>query len=183
MKQNLNVRQAIAETLIKIPAEFKTQYETFLTDASYQTKEIALLNLCKNFPEERENYLTKTKNIIGNNDKSFRISWLSLALVSEKEEETKSLMYKELLDYSSTNYESSIRQNALEVLLKIYPNDGNVIALLFQATTHHKWQFTKFSREKIRELLKKPEFRSRVEALAKTADEKTAELYLKFLKE
>jgi aminopeptidase N len=183
MKQNLYVRQAIAETLIKIPAEFKTQYETFLTDASYQTKEIALLNLCKNFPEERENYLTKTKNIIGNNDKSFRISWLSLALVSEKEEETKSLMYKELLDYSSTNYESSIRQNALEVLLKIYPNDGNVIALLFQATTHHKWQFTKFSREKIRELLKKPEFRSRVEALAKTADEKTAELYLKFLKE
>jgi aminopeptidase N len=183
MKQNLYVRQAIAETVTKMPVEFKAQYETFLKDDSYQTKEIALLNLCKNFPEEKENYLSQTKNIIGNNDKSFRISWLSLAIVSEKEEATKNLMYKELLDYSSTNYESSVRQNALEVLLKIYPNDPNVIAALFHATSHHKWQFTKFSRDTIRELLKKPEFRSRVEELAKTADETTAALYNKFLKE
>ncbi|CAM4280983.1 M1 family metallopeptidase [Flavobacterium terrigena] len=183
MKQNLYVRQAIAETVTKIPVEFKSQYETFLDDASYQTKEIALLYLCKNFPGEKENYLAQTKNIIGNNDKSFRISWLSLAIVSENDEVAKNLMYKELLDYSSTNYESSVRQNALEVLLKIYPNDGNVIASLFQATTHHKWQFTKFSRDTIREKLKKPEFRSRVEELAKTADETTAALYNKFLKE
>ena len=183
MKQNLYVRQAIAETVTKMPVEFKAQYETFLKDDSYQTKEIALLNLCKNFPEEKENYLSQTKNIIGNNDKSFRISWLSLAIVSEKEEATKNLMYKELLDYSSTNYESSVRQNALEVLLKIYPNDPNVITSLFHATTHHKWQFTKFSRDTIRELLKKPEFRSRVEELAKTTDETTAALYNKFLKE
>ena len=183
MKQNLYVRQAIAETVTKMPVEFKAQYETFLKDDSYQTKEIALLNLCKNFPEEKENYLSQTKNIIGNNDKSFRISWLSLAIVSEKEEATKNLMYKELLDYSSTNYESSVRQNALEVLLKIYPNDPNVITSLFHATSHHKWQFTKFSRDTIRELLKKPEFRSRVEELAKTTDETTAALYNKFLKE
>jgi len=183
MKQNLYVRQAIAETINKIPVDFKAQYETFLDDASYNTKEIALLNLCKNFPDDKENYLVKTKNTIGNNDKSFRISWLSLAIVTEKDEAVKKLMFKELLDYSSTNYESSVRQNALEVLLKIYPNDENVIASLFQATSHHKWQFTKFSRDKIRELLKKPDFRSRVEELAKTADEKTVELYLKFLKE
>ena len=183
MKQNLYVRQAIAETMTKIPIEFKSQFETFLDDASYQTKEIALLNLCRNFPEDLENYLSQTKNIIGNNDKSFRISWLSIAIVSEKDEVTKNLMYKELLEYSSTNYESSTRQNAMEVLLKLYPNNANVIASLFHATSHHKWQFTKFSRDKIRELLKKPELRSRVEELTKTADEKTAALYLKFLKE
>jgi aminopeptidase N len=183
MKQNFYIRQAIAETIEEIPIEFKVQYETFLSDYSYRTKEIALLNLCKNFPEEKENYLTKTKNIIGNNDKSFRISWLCLAIVSEKDEVVKNLMVKELLDYSSANYESSVRQNALEVLLKLYPNDANVIASLFHATSHHKWQFTKFCRDKIRELLKNPDFRSRVEELARAADEKTAELYLKFLKE
>lgn len=183
MKQNLYVRQVIAETVTKIPVEFKAQYETFLDDNSYQTKEIALLNLCKNFPEDKENYLAKTKTIIGNNDKSFRISWLSLAIVSEKEEAAKNLMYKELFDYSSTKYESSVRQNALEVLLKLYLNDVNVIASLFQATTHHKWQFTKFSRDKIRGLLKQPDFRSRVEELAKTADEDMKALYEKFLKE
>ncbi len=183
MKQNLYVRQAIAETIEEIPLEFKSQYETFLNDDSYNTKEIALLNLCKNFPEEKEKYLMQTKNIIGNNDKSFRISWLSIAIVSEKEEDAKNLMHKELVDYSSTNYESSVRQNALEVLFKINPNDVNVIASLFQATTHHKWQFTKFSRDKIRELLKNPEFRSKVEELAKTAEENMKALYEKFLKE
>ena len=183
MKQNLYVRQAIAETVRQIPSSFKTQYETFLDDPSYRTNEFALLNLCKNFPEEKEHYLSKTKNIIGNNDKSFRISWLSLAIDAEKNEAIKNLLYQELVAYSSTNYESSIRQNALEVLLKNNSNDDHLIASLFQATTHHKWQFTKFCRETIREKLKNPEFRSRVEVLAKTADEKTAALYNKFLKE
>ncbi len=155
----------------------------FLNDDSYQTKEITLLNLCKNFPEDKAKYLKRMHELVGNNDKSFRISWLALAIGSESYEYIRNQLYAELLDYSTANYESSVRQNALEVLLKLYPNDDNVIASLFQATTHHKWQFTKFSRDKIRELLKKPEFRSRVEELAKTADAKTAELYLKFLKE
>ena len=183
MKQNLYVRQAIAETVTKIPVEFKSQYETFLDDASYNTKEIALINLCKNFPEDKKNYLMKTKNIIGNNDKSFRISWLSLDFLSDDDGYEKYLILQELLDFSSERYESSIRQNALEVLLKLAPDDYFVIASLFRATTHHKWQFTKFSRDIIREKLKNSEFRSRVEELAKTADEKTAALYLKFLKE
>lgn len=183
MKQNLYVRQAIAETMTKIPVEFKTQYETFLDDDSYQTKEMALLNLCKNFPEDKASYIKKTHELVGNNDKSFRISWLGLAVAADSYEYIRNQLYSELLDYSSDKYESSVRQNALEVLLKINPNDENVIASLFHATTHHKWQFTKFSRDTIRELLKKQEFRSRVEELAKTADEKTAELYLKFLKE
>lgn len=180
MKQNLYVRQAIAETMTKIPEEFKAQYETFLDDASYQTKEVALLNLCKNFPEDKKKYILKTAIFQGNNDLSFRMSWLSLYNEIEKD---KTLVYKELLDYSSTNYESSVRQNALEVLLKLYPNDANVIASLFHASSHHKWQFTKFARDIIREKLKNTEFRSRVEELAKTADEKTAALYFKFLKE
>ena len=183
MKQNLYIRQAIAETVEEIPLEFKVHYETFLDDASYKTKEMALINLCKNFPKEKDKYLNLTKGIIGNNDKSLRISWLSLAIASEKDEEAKSTMYKELLGYSSVNYESSIRQNALEVLLKLYPNDVNVIASLFLGTTHHRWQFTRFSRDKIRSFLKQSEFRIRVEELAKTADENMKVLYEKFLKE
>jgi aminopeptidase N len=183
MKQNLYVRHAIAETMTKIPVEFKSQYETFLEDASYNTKEMALVNLCKNFPEDRSEYLRKTQSIIGNNDKSFHVTWLSFALPYEQDEYIKGTMIRYLLDYASNKFESSVRQNALEVLLKLYPNDGNVIASLFQATTHHKWQFTKFARDSIREELKNSEFRSRVEELAKTADEKTAALYMKFLKE
>ena len=186
MKQNLYVRQAIAETLPKIPVEFKSQYETFLDDASYNTKEIALINLCKNFPEDKNSYLKKTRNLIGNNDRSLRITTLGLDILTNNSPEydfAKGSMYLELSNYSKNNYESSIRQNAIEALLKLNPNDINAIFSLFDGTTHHKWQFTKFCRDTIREKLKNLEFRSRVEELAKTADEKTAALYLKFLKE
>ena len=186
MKQNLYVRQAIAETLPKIPVEFKSQYETFLDDASYNTKEIALVNLCKNFPEDKNVYLRKTRGLIGNNDRSLRITTLGLDILTNNSPEydfAKGSMYLELSNYSKNNYESSIRQNAIEALLKLNSNDINAIISLFDGTTHHKWQFTKFCRDTIREKLKNLEFRSRVEELAKTADEKTAALYLKFLKE
>lgn len=183
MKQNVYVRQAIAETMPEIPVAFQSQYETFLDDDSYQTKEIALINLCHNFPNQSFEYLEKLKNISGNNDKSLRVIWLKLALNSDKYYDNNKMYFEELLNYASNNNESSLRENALEVLLELYPNNSNVIQALFQATTHHKWQFTKFAREKIRTMLKQPDFRNQVENLVKTADEKTATLVLKFLKE
>jgi aminopeptidase N len=183
MKQNIYVRQAIAETMPEIPVEFQSQYETFLDDDSYKTKEIALINLCNNFPNQSFEYLEKLKKIYGNNDKSLRVIWLKLALNSDKYNDNKKMYFDELLNYTSNNNESNLRENALEVLLELYPNNSNVIQALFQATTHHKWQFTKFAREKIRTMLKQPDFRNQVENLVKTADEKTATLYLKFLKE
>jgi aminopeptidase N len=183
MKQNVYVRQAIAETVSEIPVEFKSQYETFLDDDSYKTKEIALINLCNSFPNQANEYLEKLKNLQGNNDKSLRITWLKIALNLDKILEYKNMYFNELLNYTSSNNESSVRQNALEVLLELYPENEQVIRVLFQATIHHKWQFTKFAREKIRTLLKQPDFRNQVENLVKTADEKTAALYMKFLKE
>lgn len=183
MKQNIYVRQAIAETVSEISDEFKSKYETFLDDDSYKTKEIALINLCNSFPNQTSEYLEKLKNLQGNNDKSLRITWLKIALNLNKNTQYKELYFNELLNHTSSNNESSVRQNALEVLLELYPENEQVIRALFQATTHHKWQFTKFAKEKIRALLKQSDFRNKVENLVKTADEKTANLYLKFLKE
>ncbi|MNR63040.1 hypothetical protein D3C85_1852210 [compost metagenome] len=57
--KNLEVRQALAYSLPKIPEEFRMDYETLLDDDSYQTQEIALLYLWKNFPKQRLNYLKK----------------------------------------------------------------------------------------------------------------------------
>ncbi|WP_353168893.1 M1 family metallopeptidase [Flavobacterium sp.] len=183
MRQNVYVRQSIAETVSEIPVEFKSKYETFLDDDSYKTKEIALINLCNSFPNQANEYLEKSKNLQGINDKSLRITWLKIALNLNKNTEYKELYLNELLNYTSSNNESSVRQNALEVLLELYPENEQVIRALFQATTHHKWQFTLFAREKIRNLLKLPDFRNQVENLVKTVDENSAALYLKFLKE
>ena len=178
------VRRAVAESTPIIPETFKSQYETLLNDNSYQTKEIALTNLWKNFPEDRLRYLEQTKEIVGNNDKSFRLTWLALAMNTENlPEQVRATSYNQLLDFASENYESSVRQNALELLLQMNPNDEKVIELLFKATIHHKWQFTKFGRDNVRLLLKKPEYRTIVEKVASTSDAKMKELYLKFLNE
>jgi aminopeptidase N len=178
------VRRAVAESSPVIPEVFKTQYETLLNDNSYQTKEIALTNLWKNFPEERLRYLEQTKKIVGNNDKSFRLTWLALAMNTENlPEQFKTASYNQLFDFASEKYESSVRQNALELLLQMNPNDGKVIELLFKTTIHHKWQFTKFGRDNVRSLLKNQEFRTKVEQLASTSDEKMKDLYFKFLNE
>ncbi len=178
------VRRAVAESTPVIPEAFKLQYEILLNDNSYQTKEIALTHLWKNFPDERLHYLEQTKEIVGNNDKSFRLTWLALVMNTENQsEQVKATSYNQLIDFASENYESSVRQNALELLLQLNPNDEKVIELLFNATVHHKWQFTKFGRDNVRLLLKKPEYRTTVEKLALNSEGTMKELYLKFLNE
>ena len=177
------VRRAVVESTPVISEAFKSQYETLLNDNSYQTKEIALVNLCTNFPEDREKYLFQTRYLKGNNDKSFRITWLKLAYETPELETQRIDFYLELLHYASAQYESSIRQNALEILLSIDFMNKKVITQLFLATNHHKWQFTLFARTKIRELLKNTEYRKTVETLSETSDESMKALYLKFLNE
>ncbi len=178
------VRRAVAESIPVIPEAFKLQYESLLNDNSYQTKETALTDLWKNFPEDRLRYLEQTKEIVGNNDKSFRLTWLALAMNTENlPEQVKATSYNQLLDFASENYESSVRQNALELLLQLNPNDEKVIELLFKATVHYKWQFTKFGRDNIRRLLKNQEYRLIVEKLATASNDSMKELYLKFLNE
>lgn len=177
------VRRAVAESTPIIPEAIKSQYETLLDDNSYVTNEIALVYLCMNFPEDREKYLFQTRRLLGNNDKSLRITWLKLAYETPEFDAQKLDYYLELLHYASAQYESSIRQNALETLLSIDFMNTKVITQLFLATKHHKWQFTLFARTKIRELLKNSEYRALVEKLATTSDDSMRELYLKFLNE
>ena len=158
---DIKVRQSVAEFTDEIPLEFKADYETLLDDASYDTKEIAFMNLWKNFPESHTAYLTKAQNWIGGNDKSLRTLFLTFSIENQSPEKEK--YYYELVDYTSLKYESSVRQNAIINALAINENDPTVLKNLVNATTHYKWQFTKFARDKIRELLiggSKPQFQS-----------------------
>jgi aminopeptidase N len=153
--KSIKVRQAVSRIMVEIPRNFQSEYEILLNDDSYITKEIALGTLWRLFPERQEHYLNLSKDWIGFNDKNLRILWLTLALLSEGYEVSNKVnFYDELLDYSSSSYESSIRQNALTNLLYLNPNDQNILRNLVNATTHHKWQFTLFARNQIRELMK-----------------------------
>lgn len=169
LTNDIKVRQAVAEFTTDIPIEFKANYESLLDDNSYDTKEIAFMNLWKNFPNEKSSYLAKAKNWIGSNNKSLRILFLTFSIENESAEMKE--YYKELVDYTSAKYETSVRQNAIFNALIIQPKNEIVLKNVVNATTHYKWQFSKFGREKIRELLRKDGYRSLFENLVSTVSE------------
>ena len=186
MKLDLLTRRAVAETVTEIPLDFKTDYETLLKDNSYVTNEIALINLCKNFPSYAKIYLENTKYIVGNNNKSFRITWLKTVFTTffySKEQREK--FYNELVSYTTPLYESSVRQNALQALIELYKFDDDVIENLFLATQHHKWQFAKFARDNIKNLIKIKSFRDKAESYIKnnSINYNVNEIITKYLRE
>ncbi|ESU25317.1 M1 family metalloprotease [Flavobacterium limnosediminis JC2902] len=169
---NIKVRQAIAVTMKQIPTDFKAEYSTLLNDNSYLTREIALKNLMAQFPEERFALLEKTSGWVGFSDKNLRIAWLTLALATKDyQNENKIVYYDELLAYSTPSFEANTRQNAIVNLLFLNKADKNVLPNLVNGLTHHKWQFTKFCREKIREMLKQDTFRKYFRELLPTLPE------------
>ena len=162
---NVQVRQAVAASLNKIPEDFRIEYESLLNDKSYQTQEIALYYLWKNFPDHRTDYLNRSKNWIGFNDYNLRTLWLSLALSTPNYSDNPEDLASELIAFSSTKYEATTRQNALEKLLSFKIINDQVLANLVNATTHHMWQFSKFGRDSIRALLKNSELRASFERI------------------
>src|SRR5690606_21035152 len=135
-------------------------YEALLDDKSYQTQEIALYFLWKNFPENRSAYLDKSKNWIGFNDYNLRTLWLSLALSTTNYSNNPELLIEELIAFSSTKYEAATRQNAIEKLIAFKIINDQVLSNLVNSTTHHMWQFSKYGRDTIRLLLKNSEMRT-----------------------
>ena len=80
-------------------------------------------------------------------------------------DESKVKLYLELRDYTSPNYESSIRQNAIDAILEINPKDKIVLMNLVNATSHFKWQFSKYAKDQIKKQLKSNDMRLLFESL------------------
>jgi aminopeptidase N len=162
----IKVRQAIAYTTPKVSPEFKSDFETLLYDNSYITREISLSTFWSQFPDDQKRILDTSEDWIGFNDKNLRILWLTLALgTKEYQLDSKAKFYDELLSYCNPEFETSIRQNALENLLFINDKDKNVLSNLVNSTTSYRWQFSKFGKDKIRLLLKNPNIRTYLEQL------------------
>ncbi|MBF6607423.1 MAG: M1 family metallopeptidase [Flavobacterium sp.] len=170
------VRQAVAKTVNPVPEDFRAEYETLLDDPSYVTQEIALNILWSQFEAQQSRILDKMDGRIGMNDKNIRILWLTMALITADYNNGKKVdYYDELLAYTKPPYESAVRMNAIESLLFVNKNDTAVLESLARTLVHHKWQLTRFGRDKIRELITNPAHRTFYENLLPTldGDEKT----------
>lgn len=169
---NSKVRQVVASLLTEVPEDFRINYESLLADKSYQTREIALSVLWKNFPEHRIRYLDKSKDWFGFNDYNLRIVWLSLTLSTLNYSCDKEALKKELIDYSSNKFEAIVRQNAIESLIPLgIVNDAFLINLV-NMTTHHAWNYSKFGKNSIVEMLKYPDRRIDFENILPNLNEK-----------
>lgn len=181
--KNWSIRQKIANLFPKVPEAFKADYETLLTDASYQTQEIALFQLWNSFENDRIRYLEQTKNWIGFNDYNLRILWLALALNTPNYNANTAALAKELIQYSSLDFEASTRQNALESLIYLDLFNTTVWKNLANATTHHLWQFSKFARDAIRKQIKQENKRKALQEVALDLPPKEQEIINRLLNE
>ena len=147
-KSSLIVRQAIAQSLTKIPSRLKSDYESLLDDDSYITVEAALYNLWLNFPDQRAQYLDKTKSIIGLSNKNVRLLWLALSLVTpDYKSELKQDHLKELISYTSPEFNFETRMNAFSMLESLQIITDDVVKHYEQAKQHHNWRLKKFARD------------------------------------
>ncbi len=181
--KNIKVRQAIAEILTKIPYSFKVDFETLLNDKSYITREIALFRLWTNFPDDRERLITLSEDWIGLNY-NLKIAHLTLKIVGSNDNETRrDEAIKELEKYTKLPYEASVREPALETLIKLGKISDVVLEELINASLHHKWQFVKFAKDNMRALISNDEIREKFISLKDKVDDKQKERINYFLKE
>ncbi|MEY2692169.1 MAG: hypothetical protein RIT03_559 [Bacteroidota bacterium] len=161
---DLALRQTVAATTPEFPESFRASFETLLDDPSYETQEMALYALWKNAPDQRDHYLEKFKNRTGFLNKNLRLAYLYLAYIQAEDVQQKSVFYRELLHYTSTNFDSDLQQNALNALLNLNIKTPEVLKSLVYATSSHRWQFVKFAKDKLRELIKQDEYKTTLES-------------------
>lgn len=152
--KDLKIRQILANSFDSIPENYRFKYESLLNDNSYETKEIALINLLKNFPENKINYLNQTKNIFGFNDKGFGMLWIFLAISTPNYIQNSQELLDTLSNYTSSNYEFAVRQNAFVYLNKLDKLQSQNLLDLLDCCLLPNWRNAKWSKEFLKEILK-----------------------------
>lgn len=167
--ESIRIRQALATIFDKVPNAAKSDYETLLDDKSYVTIENALYRLWISFPQERAMYLERTRGISGLPNKNVRLLWLLFAVLTKDygTDELREEYISELLDYTSPEHAIEIRQGAFGLIGEVLKFSDENILDLFNASVHHSWQFQKFARTLLDDLLKDDKQKKRVMALSK----------------
>ncbi len=165
---SIPVRQMLAIMMDSIQPNLKTQYESLLEDKSYVTIEVVLFKLWMAFPEEKAKYLEKTRGVHGLPNKNVRLLWLTLAIVTNDYEGRKTNdHYTELSSYTAPKYGWETRMGAFQYLNEAIGLNNKSLKDLIGASVHHSWQFKKFARNLLVELLKDNDYRTRLKSLVK----------------
>jgi aminopeptidase N len=127
--KSADVRKAVIAKMPTIPLEFKTNYESFLQDSSYDIIASSLEKLCGEFPNEIDKYLALTKDVIGVRNRNVELKWLEMSLTQKGNQD----LFSKLVNYTSNSYEFQTRINAIAVLKKFNYFDANLMDNCFDA--------------------------------------------------
>ncbi|MCL5244658.1 M1 family metallopeptidase [Cellulophaga sp. 20_2_10] len=163
---NVMLRKTLVLNTPKILGEDVYFFESFLTDKSYTTIENTLYKLWIYNPEKRADYLDKTKGVIGFSSKNVRQLWLALAIMTKGYHvDVKQEYLKELRSYTREAEYFETRQLAFSYLNDLFYLDDANLKDLIHATNHPVWQFKKFARNLVEDLLEKKEYKKKLEEL------------------
>lgn len=170
------VRQAIAQTVTKVPAAMKTNYERLLNDDSYITRELAFMNLWTSFPSERHKYLDKMKGVQGFSNHNVEILWLALAISTlDYEEAYIRDHFFRLTRYTGNRYSFETREQAFTKLYQLQLFEPKSLKNLVEACFHHNWRFAQTCRQILDEVVKNADYRRELKKLD-ISDEKEKQL-------
>jgi hypothetical protein len=113
--EDVEVRKAVLNNTIRIPAELEPKYRGLLQDSSYEVIEQSLELLAFYFTQNINDYLKLTEGQIGN--RSHNIAIQRLAIQIEYNMDEKAL--NELVAYTSQSYEFLTRVKAAQALQEL----------------------------------------------------------------
>ncbi len=167
-EDDLRIRRAISLNMDTIPLVLKEKFEKLLFDKSYVTIENALFKLWVQYPSERRKYLDQTKAIMGLPNKNVRLLWLTLAILTNDYNAKHTQYYfQELSGYTAAHYSYEVRMSAFQYLNQAIGLNDFCLANLVSATQHHSWQFKKFARNLVDQLIQDVNYKARFTALTK----------------
>jgi aminopeptidase N len=176
--KNTLIRQAIATSVDQISDPLLYQFESFLNDDSYITREQAFLKLwlwyrTKNDLKKQKELLNTMDDQFGFSDGNIRTLWLTLSLATQayKSDEA-GARYDELVSYTGAEYPFQLRENAFQYLLQIQSFDRTSLKNLVEACTHHTWRFRANSRKLLTKLIKEERIKDIMQSVKRLLNEK-----------
>lgn len=176
--KNTLIRQAIATSVEQIQEPLVYQFESFLKDDSYITREQAFLKLWlyyreKNNLQKQHELLMAMDGQFGFSDGNIRGLWLTLSLATQDYKGNEAdARYNELVSYTGPEFPFQLRENAFQYLVQIQSFDGTSLKNLVEACTHHSWRFRESTRTLLNQLLTQDSMKELLDSIKPSLNEK-----------
>lgn len=159
---DVSLQKILLNSVKTLVPEVQTDYELMLQAPSYDLQALALMRLCKAYPNEAKNYLDQLQNTYGTKGNNVRINWLAIDWQLNNNQSSKN----ELIDMTSNSYEFITRQKAIGVIKQLNLCNEQLIRNLCFGVQKSNWKLAGACGNTIKYFYKKPEFKEMVKRVS-----------------